>query len=230
MKNKSSNVPDTQTSTYNHITGSELDKETVLQAIYSRPTVAFDDKHPSELSSNYNTVEKITPIKACYARLECSSKKTNDKAELFHELNLRFFSNKFILLDSHIFDLVSTDFWVERVMESYLRLVGADIFYPWKILIDASDLSEAVDYYSNESENENENENRTVLQAKLFNTSDWNPATDGGLMNSELIKLLSQEDRQAIPTSGTRPIRNLMQGWFGYSKCANNGSPTLPRI
>lgn len=144
---------------------------------------------------------------------------TKVRNELFRELEIKLLEKKFVDLNCQLLEMGSADFWVEKIMENYLNCDfedSSDVVYPLNDLIRATGSMEQV---TNER-------GRLYLQANLlrriYGSSSTvrrdNPnSSSESVTNKDLLSLLREEDQRLSAigdTSRSRPLRELIRGWF----------------
>lgn len=150
------------------------------------------------------------------------------KQDLFDELDAWIFNKGLTELHTHLMGMGSADFWVSRIIESYLPRVAkkkkTDVFYPLEKILQSSgfktgdsfdaemDLSlfEAI-FFDNIVTNDLETYN---LQRCVEYHNDI-PC----MSNKQLVELLRIEDeslRKSGAQTGHGPLRAVVRNWFEF--------------
>ena len=143
---------------------------------------------------------------------------TEVRNELFRELEIKLLEKKFVDLNCQLLEMGSADFWVEKIMENYLDCDfddSSDVVYP---LNDLTRATGSMEQATNER-------GRLYLQANLlrriYGSSSTvrrdNSNSSESVTNKDLVSLLREEDQRLSAsgdTSRSRPLRELIRGWF----------------
>lgn len=172
----------------------------------------------------------VCPTPGIVCECECKTIMTSEKEALYATLD-SFISRKGLTdLHTHLMGMGSADFWVSRIMETYLpRIMNpdkpeTDVFYPLSDVLRASGF-ESLTPFDKELD-------KSVFEARFFDgfddgTSNYNLKSvfqlKSGVLclaNQSLIKMLRFEDAK-FHRSG--PLRALVRNWFQF--LGSNGQP-----
>lgn len=159
--------------------------------------------------------------KRCLKKPTTSTAPAADTKEaLFDELDHWILKKGLTELHTHLLGMGSADFWVTRIIESYLpraaNALGNDVEYPLETILEASGFSKACDPID-----------LSVFEAMFFDSSESETLCSAFrevqindnerkvcISNNKLVELLHAEDKVASLRGGS--LRALVRNWFEF--------------
>lgn len=144
------------------------------------------------------------------------------KDELFQILDDNILKKGLTELHTHLMGMGSADFWVSKIMESYLHRIEDDKPSERKVEYSLADVMTASGFPHSDSESCDISLFEALFFDGFLNRNLKSVVTDSKISNATIVSMLHEEDER---TGRDGPFRALVRNWFQF--LGSNGQSAI---
>lgn len=157
--------------------------------------------------------------------VEATNSIASDKDQLFKILDDNILMKGLTELHTHLMGMGSADFWVSKIMESYLHRIELDKPFERKVEFSLAQAMIASGFSYSDSDIDNSYD-FSLFEARFFdgflNRNLKSTVSDSRISNATIVSMLHEEDER---TGRSGPFRALVRNWFQF--LGSNGQSAM---